>query len=234
MSLRLKKTIYILFLFIVAFFSKAAGYFHDYPENAQENMIKKEYKELNCHSLRFEAFRNAVKGYYILKNKGILNNDSVITIIDFSKSSKKERMYVINIKQNKLILKTLVAHGKNTGLEYAQRFSNKNKSYQSSTGFYLTGESYQGKHGYSLRLKGLEKGINDNAEERAIVIHPAKYATYDFIKKYGRLGRSFGCPAIPPGISEQTINTIKNGSLLYIYHPDYTGSTILHHSINKK
>jgi hypothetical protein len=205
----------------------AASHNNDTPVEKHEKAVKTGYRKLNCPDLKFEAFKNAVKGYHILKNKGLLKNDSIITIIDFSKPSDKERMYVINIRQNKLILKTLVAHGKNTGVEYAEKFSNKNQSHQSSPGFYLTGDPYKGKHGYSLRLQGLEKGINDKAEERAIVIHPAKYATYDFIKKYGRLGRSFGCPALPPEVSRKTIDTIKNGSLMYIYHPDYTRSTIL-------
>ncbi len=185
------------------------------------------YQSLSCTELNYTAFSNALMGYYRLNSEEKLKNDSIVTVIDFEKSSKQERLFVINLNQNKVVIKSLVAHGKNTGVEYATKFSNKKFSLQSSTGFYITKNTYYGKHGYSLRLQGMEKGINDNALDRAIVIHSADYATTKFIKKYGRLGRSFGCPALPPKISKKTIELIKEGSLLYIFHPNYNKSTIL-------
>jgi hypothetical protein len=117
-------------------------------------------------------------------------------------------------------MKSLVAHGKNSGVNYAESYSNQRYSNKSSLGFYVTGETYTGKHGYSLRLKGLESGINDNAYKRAIVIHPAKYVSREFINKFGRLGRSYGCPAIPLENHGEIINMIKGKTCLFIYYPD--------------
>jgi hypothetical protein len=123
---------------------------------------------------------------------------------------------------HKIIIHSLVAHGKNSGLEYATQFSNQPQSYQSSLGFYKTGGTYQGKHGLSLYLDGLENDINSNARERLIVMHGADYVSEDFIKNYGRLGRSFGCPALPYEISGDVIESLKNGACLFIYHPNTT------------
>jgi len=121
-----------------------------------------------------------------------------------------------------VVLKSLVAHGRNSGDEFATKFSNSAESFQSSLGFYVTGEVYQGKHGFSLRLDGLEYGINDNARNRAVVIHGADYVSDKFAKSNGRLGRSLGCPAVPYAIHKEFINTIKDKSCLFIYHPSRT------------
>ncbi len=129
-------------------------------------------------------------------------------------------MFVIDLKKEKLLFNTLVAHGKNSGVQYAEVFSNKNRSLMSSPGFYSTAETYFGKHGYSLKLDGLEEGINDHARERLIVIHGADYVSDDFIKMYGRIGRSWGCPALPIKHTEEVINLIKEGSCLYIHADD--------------
>ena len=150
-----------------------------------------------------------------------LASNKIITIIDFSLPSTAHRLWTINLETGEILFNTLVAHGRNTGQNIAEKFSNIPQSYQSSLGFYLTGKVYTGKHGHSLRLKGLEKNINDKAWERAIVIHGADYVSESFIKAHGRLGRSHGCPAIPPEITEDFISTIKEGSLLFIYHPGY-------------
>ena len=220
-------------LLIILFFSSFHKPHKEITETAKmadiaiDTDVQLKYKSLDCPELSYTAFSNALRGYYRLRNEDKLKNDSIITVIDFKKSSKKERLFVINLNQNRVVIKSLVAHGKNTGVEFATKLSNKKFSLQSSPGFYLTKNTYFGKHGYSLRLQGMEKGINDNAFSRAIVIHPAEYATAKFVKKYGRLGRSFGCPALPPEISKKTIELIKDGSLLYIFHPDYSSSTIL-------
>lgn len=165
----------------------------------------------------FESFSKAFEGYEQLKNQGKIEND-ILTIVDFSLPSTEERMWVIDMKTKTILLQSLVAHGRNSGDNVATRFSNVSESYQSSLGFYTTAEVYQGKHGFSLRLDGLEKGINDNARNRAVVIHGADYVSKSFIKQHGRLGRSQGCPAIPYEIHEKLINTIKNKSCLFIYH----------------
>jgi hypothetical protein len=129
-------------------------------------------------------------------------------------------MFVIDLEKEKLLYHILVAHGKNSGVHYAEDFSNKNRSLMSSPGFYSTAETYFGKHGYSLRLDGLEEGINDHARERLIVIHGAYYVSEDFIRKYDRIGRSWGCPALPLYLTKEVINLIKEGSCLYIYTDD--------------
>lgn len=171
--------------------------------------------------LSTDAFRFALRGFERLKKEGKLLNESVLTIIDFSQSSNKKRMYVIDLYKKALLFNTYVAHGRNTGDEFAEKFSNIPGTFQSSLGFYLTENMAIGsKVGLSLILKGLEKGINDKAREREIIMHGADYATEDFIQKHGRLGRSYGCPSLPPDQIKPVAETIKNGSLLFIYNPD--------------
>lgn len=147
---------------------------------------------------------------------------NVITIIDFSLPSTEKRMWIIDPEKQVILLHSVVSHGRNSGNLMANKFSNKPESYQSSLGFYKTAETYQGKHGYSLRLDGLEKGFNDQARNRAIVIHGADYAREEFAKSVGRLGRSLGCPALPTELSTKAIDLIKDGSLLFIYGQDET------------
>ncbi len=163
--------------------------------------------------ISFNAFEQAMKGYNQIKNK----NREILTLIDFTKPSTDQRLYVIDMQKKKLLFTSHVSHGRNSGENYATSFSNKNGSYQSSLGFYLTENTYLGKNGYSLILNGLEKGINDRAKERAIVIHGAPYANPSIIPSTGRLGRSLGCPALPEKVSKSIIDTIKGGSVLYIY-----------------
>ncbi len=165
-----------------------------------------------------ESFSKALEGYYLLKSKGFIKKE-FLTIIDFSLSSSIKRMWIIDMNQNKIILNSLVAHGKNSGEEYAEDFSNLNQSNKSSLGFFLTGETYNGKHGLSLKLDGLEKGINDNARKREVVVHGADYVSESFINNNKRLGRSQGCPAVPVELSKKIIETIKNKSCMFIYHP---------------
>ena len=173
----------------------------------------------NKYSLpKFESFQKAFEGYSSLKEQGIIEKE-YLTIVDFSLSANEERMWVIDMKTKQVVLRSLVAHGRNSGDVFANEFSNKSESYQSSLGFYATGETYVGKHGLSLRLDGLEYGINDKARDRAVVIHGADYVSESFIKSNGRLGRSQGCPAVPNEISAQLIELIKDKSCLFIYHP---------------
>lgn len=170
-----------------------------------------------------DAFDLAVKGLRKLDTNHQLQNSEIVTIADYSQSSNKKRLYVIDLKNNRLLFNTYVAHGRNTGGEYANSFSNEEGSLRSSLGFYITKHPITGSHtGFALMIEGVEKGINDNASKRAIIIHAADYATEDFIKKYGRLGRSLGCPALPPDMNKPIIETIKDGTCLFIYNPNNT------------
>lgn len=180
--------------------------------------------------LQEEAFELAYEGYYKLLEQGRMLKKDVLTIADFSKPSSEKRLFVIDMEEGKILFQTLVAHGRKSGLIYATEFSNKPESNKSSLGFYLTMQTYYGGKGYALKLQGLEKGINDNAFERAIVLHGSDYVTSQFANSNGYLGRSLGCPAVPTKQTKAIINSIKNGSLLFIYHPteEYkTKSTIL-------
>jgi hypothetical protein len=159
----------------------------------------------------------ALNGYAQLQDK---LKKPLLTVIDYSLPSTQKRLWIIDLAQQKILLHTVVAHGRNSGALLAEKFSNRPESYQSSLGFFQTGEAYQGKHGYSLRLDGLEVGINDQARARAIVIHGADYAKETVAATAGRLGRSLGCPAVPPDLSTPLIKLIKEGSLLFIYGKD--------------
>lgn len=167
---------------------------------------------------KLKSFTEALKGFYLLKEKGLIQKN-ILTLVDFSLSSNTKRLWVIDLTTNTILYNSLVAHGRNTGEEFANSFSNSDHSFKSSLGFYATGEIYNGKHGMSLRLDGLEKGINDHARDRGVVMHAAEYVSESFIKGNNRLGRSQGCPAIPVKLASEIINMIKNKSCLFIYHP---------------
>lgn len=175
--------------------------------------------DLASTGLDNEAFQLAYKGYTKLLQEGVVAKTDLLTIADFSKASSEKRLFVLDVAHEKILYNTLVAHGRNSGLKYATDFSNKPESNKSSLGFYLTLDTYYGGNGYSLKLQGLEKGINDKAYKRAIVIHGSNYANPSYASSNGFLGRSFGCPALPRKQAAPIINTIKNGSVLFIYHP---------------
>lgn len=166
------------------------------------------------------VFELALKGFEKLQQQGVLSTDSILTIVDFSKSSRQKRLVVIDLKTKEVVFNTVVAHGRNTGQEFARSFSNQPRSNKSSLGFYVTKGTYMGSNGYSLKLDGFEKGINDKAMERAIVMHAADYANEEVIGRKGYLGRSFGCPAVPQKVSKKIIDKIKNGNALFVYFPD--------------
>jgi hypothetical protein len=186
------------------------------------------YSNLQSNNLalpKLESFKKAMKGFYEMKEKGFIKKD-ILTLIDFSLSSNTKRLWVIDLATNTILFNSLVAHGRNTGEEFANSFSNAAESFKSSLGFYATGEIYNGKHGKSLKLDGLEKGINDNARNRGIVMHAADYVSNFFIKAHNRLGRSQGCPALPAEFTMKIINKIKDKSCLYIYYPTTKSKSI--------
>ena len=173
--------------------------------------------KLNLSGLSEQAFISAVKGYEYLKLKGKIGNENILSIADFSRPSSHKRFFVIDLKNLKVLFNTYVAHGQNSGAAMATQFSNIPESLQSSLGFYTTSSTYIGKNGYSMHLKGMENGINDKAEERAIVMHGAPYINNDIINERGYIGRSWGCPALPEKMNKPIIDKIKNGSCLFIY-----------------
>ncbi len=180
---------------------------------------------LSASGLSKEAFDEAVKGYTYLLHKDLITKPGLLTIIDFSKPSTQKRLYVLDMNNGKILFNTLVAHGHNSGYNYATDFSNEEESHKSSLGFYITQNTYTGANGYSLKLKGCEKGINDNAANRAIVIHGAAYVSESFIRNTGYLGRSFGCPAVPLEVHQKLIDKIKNGTCIFLFHPTKNYST---------
>lgn len=173
--------------------------------------------KLNTYDLDISVFKKAVIGYYNFKKDQLIASDHpIITIVDFNKSSRQKRLWIVDLGKKQLLFNSLVAHGQGSGEDMAQNFSNRENSHQSSLGFYITSDIYVGKHGQSLKLNGMDKGFNSNAKERAIVVHGADYVSQDFIKTHGRLGRSYGCPALPPELTASIINTIKGKTCLYI------------------
>jgi L,D-transpeptidase catalytic domain len=165
------------------------------------------------------AFEYAMKGYRYMRDRGWINRPGIMTICDFSQSSRRKRLYVVDLRSYRVVLNTYVAHGKNSGGEYANSFSNTPESNKSSLGFYLTSATYYGNCGYSLRLKGFDRGFNDNAYDRDIVMHGSDYVGEDYLRNSNAMGRSFGCPAVPAKYHKKIIDFIKNGSCLFIYHP---------------
>jgi len=166
--------------------------------------------------LDFDVFKSAMEGYRTIDAP----NKNLLSIIDYSKPSNEKRLFIIDVENRKLLYNTLVAHGKKSGYVNATKFSNKYGSHKSSLGFFRTGNSYYGKRGYSLQLEGLEKGINDNARRRGIVIHGANYVDERLANGNGVIGRSWGCPSVSKKLSKEIINLLRGGSLLYIYADD--------------
>jgi hypothetical protein len=177
---------------------------------------------LNEYNLSYTAFRYGMIGYFSLEQDGKLGTKKLVTIIDFSKPSSEKRFYTIDLEKLEVKFHEYVAHGKNTGWNTAESFSNVVHSNASSLGFYITAETYIGSKGYSLKLDGQDKGYNDNMRARAVVMHEADYVSEAWIRKYGRLGRSQGCPALPKEISKKVIDAIKHHTLIFAYSENKT------------
>jgi L,D-transpeptidase catalytic domain len=178
------------------------------------------YEHLGLEGLGLSkaALSYAFKGLQTLSAKGLISNPNILTICDFSQSSHHKRLYILDMLHMRVLKNTYVAHGRNSGLDYAHRFSNRPESLESSLGFFVTGDTYYGKNGLSLRLSGLERGFNDNAESRAIVVHGADYIGADRLDA-PYMGRSYGCPAVPEAQAPAIIDLIRGGTCLFIYHP---------------
>lgn len=211
-------SLYLLLLFLPSVKPAAAELT---PAGSGETATLYQALDLAGRGLSEEIFLLAMRGYDKLDAQSKLRNNHLLTIVDFSQSSRNKRFYVIDLIKKSVLFQTYVAHGRNTGEEFARHFSNQAGSWKSSLGFYLTKESIiSSGTGFSLLLEGLEKGFNDNALEREIIIHGADYATESFIRRTGRLGRSFGCPSLPPDQVKPVVETIREGSCLFIYSPD--------------
>ncbi|MBJ6109192.1 murein L,D-transpeptidase catalytic domain family protein [Hymenobacter sp. BT523] len=198
-----------------------------YYQTAFEQQTAQLYAKLGLSSsgLPLTVFREGLVGYYNLRPAGKrASAPPVLTLIDFSRPSQQKRLWVIDVEKAKVLFHTLVAHGKASGADVPLAFSDRNGSEMSSLGFYRTAPTtYTGKHGLSLKIKGLDPGFNTNAESRAVVVHGAEYVCEDFVKTHGRLGRSQGCPALPVAETAAIVKTIKGGSVLYLHGPARAG-----------
>lgn len=178
-----------------------------------EGEIANKYENCSLEGLvSYDIFKIAMIGFKNIEPE----NKDILTIIDFSKPSTEKRFYLIDLKSEKLLINTWVAHGKNSGENEALDFSNIKDTKKSSPGFFITAETYQGSNGYSLRIDGIEKHINNKARKRYIVIHGADYVSEEFINENGRLGRSWGCPAVPRELTDQIIDMIKEGTCIFV------------------
>ena len=224
--MKLFKSIFILifyFIFSLSLFAEVK-FLNDFNLNIKKKFsdsdIKLMYTELCLNDkVSFSCFNNAMHGLEKIEDLKFFNNsnDNLLVIVDYTKPSTEERLFIIDLRKKQLLISSLVTHGRGTGDLYATKFSNKNNSYSTSSGFYLTGNIYNGKHGESLELYGLEKGKNDNAKKRTIVMHSAYYANKAFAEKYGRLGRSKGCLVLPTDLNAKIINLISGGVVLYVH-----------------
>jgi len=175
---------------------------------------------LNADELNVEAFELALRGYFYMKLHGELENERFLTIIDYSLSSKKRRLWVLDMFQGRVLFHDLVAHGKYSGNEFAHSFSNRYQSKKSSIGFLKTGSIYNGRHRRSLKLHGQEYGVNHNAFGRGIVIHGAYYVHQQYVKEDETIGRSFGCPAVSQDLVHSLVDAISGGACVFHYYPD--------------
>ena len=224
--MKLLKYVFLLiiyFIFSLSLFAEI-NFSNDFKLSIKKKFsdmdIKLMYTELCLNDkVSFSCFNNAMHGLEKIEDLEIFDNsnNNLLVMVDYTKPSTEERLFIIDLRKKQLLISSLVTHGRGTGDLYATKFSNKNNSYSTSSGFYLTGNIYNGKHGESLELYGLEKGKNDNAKKRTIVMHSAYYANKAFAEKYGRLGRSKGCLVLPTDLNAKIINLISGGVVLYVH-----------------
>jgi len=184
-------------------------------------------KPLNLYSslahaapeLNPDVLKHALSAMQCAVGNGLERSER-LAVIDYSQPSTARRLWIFDLRKQTLVLRDLVAHGQKSGENFATQFSNREGSYQSSLGLFRTQESYEGAHGYSLRMDGLEPGFNDRARERAIVIHAADYVSPLWSKREGRIGRSQGCPAVRPQVARQVVDKLKGGQFMFSWYPD--------------
>jgi hypothetical protein len=170
--------------------------------------------------LKAEVLRMALRATGCASEQGLVKRKDLLTVIDYSLPSSQPRLFVFDLSTKKLLFRELVAHGKNSGGDVASFFSNSPGSLATSLGLFVTAEPYVGSNGYSLRLRGLEEGVNDMAMDRAIVMHGASYVSRAAVRALGRLGRSWGCPAVRKEVARKMIDTLRGGSPIFAYYPD--------------
>lgn len=194
------------------------------PLNAKEVFLSFTDSFYDCikdEKISYKALQYGLKGYHHIRKSNKLKKQKHLTIVDFSLPSNEERLFVIDLDKNKVVHRSLVSHGMETGDLNAVKFSNEHDSHMSSLGFYITGRVYRGRHEESIKLHGLEKGFNDNAYDRGVVIHRADYATREFLESNDNvLGRSLGCPAVPFDQYQELLGMVRDGSCFFIYYPD--------------
>ena len=221
----------VTFFYRFLFFTSLFGLFaftwpFEWSETNQEKLgssawLERQINIIKSHSnIDTQVLKLSLLAYANAAKRG-LNNKSVLTVIDYSKPSTEKRLWVFDLKSGRSLINTWVSHGKNSGGINSASFSNSPGSLKSSIGVFVTDWTpYMGGNGYSLRLKGLEAGVNNNAYRRDIVIHGAWYVNSDVIRKYGQIGRSWGCPAVSPALAKTLIDTIKQNTLVFAYYPD--------------
>ncbi|NNM60444.1 MAG: murein L,D-transpeptidase catalytic domain family protein [Legionellales bacterium] len=209
----LKKFISIFLLFLLSSITNSVFAYNlsQVPSINEKEIIS------NASQLSAKALHSAIQGYQWALKNGYVKNPDVLTIIDFTKPSNQKRAWLIDLKKSKVLMNFYTTHGKNSGLNYASSFSNSVHSNKTSLGVYTTLNAYYGKHGLSERLMGLENGVNNNALRRTVVIHPADYATEEYVKTHGYTGRSWGCFGISPKESTQYVKYTQNGSVIFAY-----------------
>jgi L,D-transpeptidase catalytic domain len=185
-------------------------------------LSQESWATVNLGGLDMRVFSLALQSATSAVERGIAALPSTLTVIDYSRPSTEPRLWVFDVRTHALLFHELVSHGRGSGRELSTSFSNAPESNKTSLGLFRTAEAYVGHNGYSLRLDGLEAGMNDHARERAIVIHGAPYVNAATARANGYLGRSLGCPAVRPEIARSLIDTVKGGGLVFAYYPDQT------------
>jgi hypothetical protein len=183
-------------------------------------LVASSWNRASLGALDEHVFALALGAASCAVQSGAVGDPSTLTVIDYSKPSTEKRLWVFDLRSRALVYEELVAHGRGSGDNLATAFSNSPQSHQSSLGLFETADTYSGKNGYSLRLKGLDAGFNDKALERAIVMHGAPYVSEQAVKSLGRLGRSWGCPALRPAVAHEVIDRIRGTGLVFAYYPD--------------
>jgi hypothetical protein len=192
------------------------------PANGNASDLRVARLEASAPALDPGVLELALRASSCAKRQRLLGADDTLTVIDYTRPSTERRLWVLDLRVGEVVFEELVAHGRESGEDLATRFSNELGSHQSSLGLFVTLDEYSGRHGRSLRLRGLEPGVNDRAFERALVVHGADYVSEHFGVLYGRLGRSFGCAALSRETAPKVIERIRGGSPMFVYYPEPT------------